>query len=204
MNDTVAFPPTSSLTALRGAVGEVVGAGDPVGCWARAVWLWRIFMALDGLIAVLWGIVDRIAAGEMVLEGRCPVAAVPVLGERPAGAGFGPVRRRVRRRVLGRAVAGVPAVAGRRVVAAAVASAGRAHVRFGREACGRRGRGLVGVSPGVSVRGRWVSNGGWGAAQTCAVNVPVNHRNVIRSLFLLGKIEFFGRWIATAPRGASC
>jgi len=33
MNRDSSFPPNSSLNALRGAVGGVVGAADTVGCW---------------------------------------------------------------------------------------------------------------------------------------------------------------------------
>ena len=68
MNSRVGASPHSSLCALRGAVGEVVGGGAVVRCWDRMVWLWRIFLALDGLIAMLWGMVDRLRAGDLVLD----------------------------------------------------------------------------------------------------------------------------------------
>ena len=168
MNDTVAFPPNSSLTALRGAVGEVLGAGDAVGCWDRMVALWRIFLALDGLIAVLWGIVHRLRAGEMVLEERYPAGAVAVLGERPGRAGSGLVRLRSSRRRA--AAVGVSVMAG---PCGLMGSVGRARVRFGRVEFGRRDRGLAGMSPVLAVRGRRFSDLGWGGLRNCALIVPV-------------------------------
>ena len=80
MNNTAALPPNLSLSALRGAVGGVLGAGDGLGCWDQVVWLWRIFWALDGLMATLWAIVYRLRAGEMALGGVGPVGAM-ALGE---------------------------------------------------------------------------------------------------------------------------
>jgi hypothetical protein len=160
MNDTVAFSPNSSLTALRGAVGEVVGAGDAVGCWDRVVSLWRIFWALDGLIAVLWGIVDRLRAGEMVLEGRCPVGAVAVLRERAGRAGCEPARVRA-------AVAGIRAVVGRRVLARPVVSVGRARVDLGSIEPG-----LVGMSPVLAILCWRFSNGGLDLSQNHVPIVP--------------------------------
>jgi len=164
MNNTAALPPNLSLSALRGAVGGVVGAADELGCWDRVVSIWRIFWALDGLIAVLWAIVHRLRAGDAVVGGGCPAGAA--LGERAVVAGSGPVRVR--------AVSGVRAVAGRRVLAGAVASVGR--VRLGARArvdWGRRGRVLVGVSPVLAVRGRWFSEFGWGVGRNCVLIVPV-------------------------------
>jgi hypothetical protein len=171
MHTTVAVPPPSSLTALRGAVGEVVGAGDAVGCWDRLVSLWRIFLALDELMAVLWGIVDRLRAGEMVLDGRCPAGAVAVLGERPGVAGSGLVRLRpARQRPV---AAGVSAMAGPCGLMGPMGSVGRARWRFGRVECGRRDRGLAGMSPVLAVRGRRFSDLGWGGLRNCALIVPV-------------------------------
>ena len=163
MTDTVAFSPNSSLNALRGAVGGVVGAADGLGCWDRVVSIWRIFWALDGLIAVLWAIVHRIRAGEVPLGLGCPAGAA-ALGEPPRVVGLRQVR----------AVAGVRAVAARRVLTGAVASVGR--VRRGVRArvdWGRRGRVLVGVSPVLAVRGRWFSEFGWGVGRNCVLIVPV-------------------------------
>ena len=171
MNKRVATPPHSSLTALRGAVGEVLGAGDAVGCWDRMVALWRIFLALDGLIAVLWGIVHRLRAGEMVLEERYPAGAVAVLGERPGRAGSGLVRLRSSRRRA--AAVGVSVMAGSCGLMGPVGSVGWARVRFGRVACGRRDRGLAGMSPVLAVRGRRFSDLGWGGLRNCALIVPV-------------------------------
>jgi len=108
MNIGSAPPLNLSLDALRGAVGEVVG-GE--GCWDRVVSIWRIFWALDRLIAVLWGIVHRLRADGM------PVGLVE-----PAGAARDerPVVARVRRV---RAVGCVRTVAARRVLMLAVGKA---------------------------------------------------------------------------------
>jgi hypothetical protein len=153
MDNTAAVSPDFSLSALRGAVGGVVGAADAVGCWDRLVSIWRIFWALDGLMAVLWAIVDRLRAGEMSLGLGCPAGAVS--DERPVAAGLRPVRLR--------AVAGVRAVAGRRVR------------RFSRPRVDweRQERVLGGVSAVLAVRCRWFSELGWGAARSCVLFVPV-------------------------------
>lgn len=165
MNTRVAVPPNSSLSALRGAVSELVGAGDAVDGWNRLVSLWRIYRALDRLIAVLWSIVHRIAASEMPLDGRSPVVAVAC--ERPIMAGSGLGRRATRRRparlrtVLPRAtVACVPAIVGRRVPVERVASPGRAH-RLDR------------VSSVVAVRCRPFLDLARAPLRNCAVIVPV-------------------------------
>jgi len=155
MNDCSAVSPPLSLSALRGAVGEVVGAADEVGCWDRLVSIWRIFWALDGLIAVLWAIVDRLRAGDGLVGGACPAGTV--LCRRPG---------RVR------AVAGVRAVSGRRVVTGAVASVGRVR-RGGRALVAWRGRVLVGESPVLAVRGRRFSELGLGSARNCVLIVPI-------------------------------
>ena len=164
MDNSAAVSPPLSLSALRGAVGGVVGAADDWGCWDRVVSVWRIFWALDGLIAVLWAIVHRIRAGDGVVSGDCP--AGPVRDERLVIAGSGPVPQR--------AVARVRAMAGRRVLTGAVASVGR--VRRGVRArvdWGRRGRVLGGVSPVLVVRCRRFSELGWGSSRNCVLIVPV-------------------------------
>jgi hypothetical protein len=160
MDNTSAVSPNLSLSALRGAVGGVVGAADDLGCWDRVVSIWRIFWALDGLMAVLWAIVDRLRAGEVSLGGGCPAGTMAVLGERPGIAGL----RRVR------AVAGVRAVSGRRVLAGAVASVGRVR-RFSRARMEWRGRVLVGISPVLAVRCRLFSELGWGLSRNCTLFV---------------------------------
>ena len=161
MNKRVATPPHSSLTALRGAVGEIVGEADAAGGWDRLVSLWRIFWALDGLMALLWSIVDRIAAGEIALDGRCSAGAVVVSDERPAVAGVRrPSRRRLSRPRLAQLQVSQPrpavsCVAVPRVLVRPMASPGGA-------------RRSVGMSPVLAVRGRWVLNLGWG----CHITTP--------------------------------
>ena len=157
MDNTVAAPPNLALNALRGAVGEVVGAADDLGCWDRLVSIWRIFWALDGLIAELWAIVHRLRSGEGLVVGAPS-------DERPVVAGSRPVRVR--------AVACVRAVSGRRVLTGAVASVGRVR-RGGRALIAWRGRVLVGVSPALAVRCRRFSELGWGSARNCALIVPI-------------------------------
>ena len=161
MNTAPACPSNSSLCALRGAVGEVVGAGGGFGDWDRLVWLWRIFWALDGLLALLWSIVDRIGSGEIVLVGLCPSAAMPVRGVVPGVAEPGVVRRAVRRRaVLVRAaLAGVRVKTARRVLAGPVALRGGA--------CG-----FGGIFPILVVPLWGFSDFGRGAEQTHVQNVP--------------------------------
>ena len=159
MDNSAAVSPPLSLNALRGAVGGVVGAADGLGCWDQVVSIWRIFWALDGLIAVLWAIVHRLRAGEVRLGGVCPAGAA--LGERPVVAGSGPVRRR--------AVARVRAMAGRRVLTGAVASVGRVR-RFAWVDRRRCDRGLGGVSP---VRCRLFSELGLAPSSICVLIVPV-------------------------------
>jgi hypothetical protein len=163
MDNTSAVSPNLSLSALRGAVGGVVGAADDLGCWDRVVSIWRIFLALDGLMAVLWAIVDRLRAGDGLLGGGCPDGAAAALGERPVVAGSG----------LMRAVAGVRAVSGRRVLAGAVVSVVRVR-RCARARVEWRDRVLVGVSSVSAVRCRRFSELGWGAARNCVLFVPVS------------------------------
>jgi hypothetical protein len=158
MNNTAAISPNPSLTALRGAVGGVVGAVDDLGCWDRMVSIWRIFWALDGLIAVLWAIVHRLRCGDGLIGGGCPAGAAS--GERSVVAGLRPVR--------------VRAVAGRRVLTGAVASVGRVR-RGGRSvmAWSWQGRVLVGESAVLARWCRLFSELGWGAARSCVHFVPV-------------------------------
>jgi len=161
MNQTVAPPLPLSLNALRDAVGGVVDAGD---CWDRLVCIWRIMRALDGLMAVLWAIVHRLRAGETPLGVGCPVVAAR--DERPVIAGSGPVRLR--------AVAGVRAMPGRRVLTTATASAGRVQRGWWRRVdWGWRDRALAGTSPVLASRGRRFSESGWDASQSCVLIVPV-------------------------------
>ena len=136
MNRT-AVSPSLSLSALRGAVGGVVGAADELGCWDRVVSIWRIFWALDRLIAVLWAIVERLRADD-----GCSAGA-----ERSLIAVSGSVRVLVVRRRSGR----------RRAVATVrpVASVGR--VRRCLRApvdWGLLGRGLAWRAPDLVFRGR--------------------------------------------------
>ena len=164
MDNTVAVSPNSSLSALRGAVGEVLGAADAVGCWDRLVLVWRLMWALDGLMAVLWAMVDRLRAGDGLVGLGCPAGVA--CDERPVAAGSGPVRRR--------AVAVVRAVSGRRVLTGAVASVGRVR-RGGRSvvAWSWPGLDLVGVSPVLAVRCPRFSELGWGSSRSCVLIVPV-------------------------------
>ena len=162
MDNTAGLSPNLSLSALRGAVGEVVGAADDLGCWGRVVSIWRIFWALDRLMAVLWAIVDRLRAGETPLGLGCPAGAA--LGERPGVAELRPVRLR--------AVAGVRAVSGRRVLTGAAAG-GEPCGAWSQAGWGCRDRGLGGVSPVLAVRGRLFSELGWGASRSCVLIVPV-------------------------------
>jgi len=157
MNDNSAASPPLSLSALRGAVGEVVGGADDLGCWDRMVSIWRIFWALDGLMAALWAIVDRLRSGEGLVGGAPS-------DERPVVAGLRPVRVR--------AVTGVRVVSGRRVLTGAVTSVGRVR-RGGRPLVVWRSRVLTGVSPVLAVRCRRFSELGWGSAQNCALIVPI-------------------------------
>jgi hypothetical protein len=169
MNRDSSFPPNSSLNALRGAVGGVVGAADTVGCWDQMVWLWRIFLQLDRLMAVLWAMIHRMRAGETWAGGVCPAGAV-VLGARPVVAGSGSARRRGVARVL--------MMPERRVVAAAVDSAGE--IRRGARLAdsgwrdwGCRGRVLGAMSSMSAVRGSRFSESGWGGSRSCVLIVPV-------------------------------
>jgi len=161
MDSRAAASPHLSLNALRGAVGGVVAASDDWNCWDRLVSIWRIFLALDGLIAVLWAIVHRLRAGDELVGEACSAGAASA--ERVAVAGPGSVRRRV--------AAGVRAVAGRRVLAGATASVGR--VRRYQRARVAFGRVLAGVSPVLAVRCRRSSELGWVAARNCALIVPL-------------------------------
>jgi len=161
MNNSAAASPPLSLHALRGAVGEVVGATDDLGCWDRVVSIWRIFLALDGLIAALWAMVYRMRAGETLVGGGFSAGAA--LGERPVAAGPGPVRRRVS--------AGARAVVGRCVLTGAVASVGR--VRRCPRVREAFWRGLVRVPPVLAVRCRRFSEPGWVTSRSCVLIVPV-------------------------------
>lgn len=96
-----------------------MGVVDSESAWDQLVWMWRVFWALDGFIALLRSIVERIASGEIVLDGRPVEAVVAQLG--CAGSGWGRSvgvettgRRRLPRGVPAAAVAGVRvAVVGR-------------------------------------------------------------------------------------------
>ena len=156
MNEIASPPPPLNLHALRGAVGDVVGAA---GCWGQLVWIWRIMGALDGLIAVLWAIVHRLRAGDVLVGGGCPAGAG--LDRRLMVAGTGPVRRRP--------VVRVRAVAVRRVLTEAEASVGRVQ-GFSPGNRGRFDCGLDGISP---VRRRLFSELGCGASRNCVPIVPV-------------------------------
>jgi hypothetical protein len=163
MNSTTALSPHLSLTALRGAVGGVVGAEDGGGCWDQLVWLWRIFSALDGLMAVLWALVHRIRADGVKLALVGPAVAEIVRREPSVVTG---VRRR--------AVAGGQAVPGRRVSSAVVALV--RPVQWGARVpvdWGPRGRDLAWRAPVLAVRGSRFSKLGMGDAQNCALIVPV-------------------------------
>ena len=161
MTEIASPPPPLNLHALRGAVGDVVGAA---GCWGQLVWIWRIMGALDGLIAVLWAIVHRLRAGEALPRGECPEAAARC--ERPVMAGSGPVRLR--------AVVGARALPERRVPAAAVASAGRVRRGARRQVEWRWPDRVSARMSAVLVReGRGFSDLGGSAAQSCVLIVPV-------------------------------
>ena len=169
MNITTASPSNSSLSALRGAVGEVVGVGDGVGGWDRLVWVWRVFWALDGLLALLWSIVERIASGEIVLEGVRAGEAVAMRGPLSDVAGSAVMRRVARGRTAPlrasrvRAVVPVCAVAGGRAVAGFDAASG----------WGLSSGGLVGAAPVLAVRVHHFSELAWDAGQSCVLIVPV-------------------------------
>ena len=175
MNITTASPPNSSLSALRGAVGEVVGDGDPRGCWGRVVLLWRIFRALDGLMALLWDIVQRIGAGEIKLDGcsAADVAVMPVPLVVVAGAGL--ERRGLALRPAVRL--GSPVLA-----AAEMPALWREAGDCGRSTAGRwvlpgaggwLGRELVGEPAGFGGRCLPVLELGWGGLENCVLIVPV-------------------------------
>jgi len=158
MNKT-AVSPSLSLSALRGAVGGVMGAADEVGCWDRVVSIWRIFWALDRLMAVLWAIVDRLRAGEGCLAGA-------VGTERPLVAASGPVRllvarpRLVRRRAVAAVRPVVTVGRGRRCL--------RAPVDWG-----PLSRGLAWRAPDLAVWGLRFSAVGSGLTRNCVHFVPV-------------------------------
>jgi len=152
MKTTTAVSSLSSLSALRGAVGGVVDAADAEGWWDRLVWLWRILSALDGLMATLWAIVDRLRAGEIVPGGVCPAGTV-AMGARPVVAGSRPVRRRV--------------VADRCGVAVVPAERARPRMEWG-----WRDLGLVAMAPIAAARLRISSESGWRASRSCAIIVP--------------------------------
>jgi hypothetical protein len=171
MNKRVATPPHSSLTALRGAVGEIVGEADAAGGWDRLVSLWRIFWALDGLMALLWSIVDRIAAGEIALDGRCSAGAVVVSDERPAVAGVRrPSRRRLSRPRLSQLQVSRPRLSQLQVsqLRPAVSCVAVPRVLVRPMASPGGARRSVGMSPVLAVRARRVLNLGWG----CHITTP--------------------------------
>ena len=163
MDNTVAAPPNLALNALRGAVGEVVGAADDLGCWDRLVSIWRIFWALDGLISVLCAIVHRLRAGEVPPDGdclgrTCLAGTAAETGENLVVVGPGMVRRRPAAGVRARPVASV----GR------VRRCGRPVVEWG-----WRGPGLGGISPVLAVRCRLVSKLGRRLSRNRAQIVPI-------------------------------
>jgi hypothetical protein len=165
MNTAAAISPNSSLNALRGAVGGVVGAAEDGDCWDRLVWLWRILSALDGLMVTLWEIVYRLRAGEIALGGVCPAGAM-ALGTRPVVAASRLARVRAR--------TGVRAMPDRRGLTGAMAPAG-GEPRGARPLMewGWRDRGLVALSPVQGGRWRMFSEPGWGASRSCDLIVPV-------------------------------
>jgi len=176
MNTSASLSHSSSLSALRGAVGEIVSGGDPDSAWDRLVWMWRIFMALDGLIALLRSIVGQIASGEIRLDPVRPGAAVAVAVQSvPAGVvGFGAVgpraaalrvsRRRIAR--LRTAVMVPVRVLGSRV-RTCVAVAGVRAGWVGSPVLATSGWDLVGGRAGLDARRRWFSKGGWGLPENC-------------------------------------
>ena len=175
MNRDVRISPDLSLTALRGAVGEVVGVGRAGDCWDQIVGLWRIFQQLDRLMALLWTMIHRIRAGEHGVAGVCPAAAaIGCARVVVAGSGLGRLR----------AVAGDRAMPGRPGLMGAVASAGEGRlVDLGSWDCGLPDRGWP--DPGCQARcwgelppmsgGGWrrFSESGWGGARSCVLIVPV-------------------------------
>jgi hypothetical protein len=165
MNTAAAISPNSSLNALRGAVGGVVGAAEDGDCWDRLVWLWRILSALDGLMATLWAIVYRLRAGEIALGGVCPAGAM-ALGARPVVAASRLARVRAR--------TGVRTMPDRRGLTGAMALAG-GEPRGARPLMewGWRDRGLVALSPVQGGRWRMFSESGWGASRSCDLIVPI-------------------------------
>ena len=164
MNRSVALPANSSLRALCGAVGEVA---DAVGGWDRLVSLWRIFRALDQLMAVLWSIVHRSAADGVPVGGFCPGGAMAVLSEPPGVGGTGAVRRASRMPTARlRAVRPVAAVAGVRAMAGWSGLAGRVDRPGGARVMG-------GISPVLAVRCRRFSEPRWDTSQNDVLIVPV-------------------------------
>jgi hypothetical protein len=161
MNDNSAVSPNLSLSALRGAVGGVFEMADDLGRWDRLVGIWRIFLALDGLIGVLWAIVHRLRGGGGLFVGSFSARAARA--ERLVVAGSGPVRLR--------AVAGVRTMAGRRVLTEAVASVGR--VRRSSRARVDWGPGVAGVSPVLAIRRRRFSELGWSSSWSCVLIVTI-------------------------------
>jgi hypothetical protein len=154
MNGGFSPSPDLSLRALRGAVGEVVGGA---GCWDRVVSIWRIFWALDGLISVLWGIVHRLRAGEMLVGLDGPAEVVVASHQRPG-------RRR--------AVAGGMAMPGRRVLTSVATSVGGMRRERPRVDWDWRGRKMVVMPPVLAVRGARFSELGWGLSRNCILIVP--------------------------------
>ena len=152
MNDTVTSPPNPSLTALRGAVGGFVGSADDGGCWKRVVSIWRIFLALDRLIAVLWAIVERLRAGDGLVDGVRPAKVAP--SEAPRVGELRPIRAR--------------AVTVRCVPTAMVVSVGRVLPDHRPPvAWVWPGSDRVGILPVLSVRSRLILELWWAAAHKC-------------------------------------
>jgi len=162
MNTTVSPSSSLSLSALRCAVGGVVGVVDAESAWDQLVWMWRVFWALDGFIALLRSIVERIASGEIVLDGRPVEAVVARLG----CAGSGWVRsvgvETTGRRRLPR---GVPAA---ELCAAGTLAAAVAGVRVAVVGRVADGRSLVGLRSAGGVERR----AGGGLLRSATVGLP--------------------------------
>lgn len=157
MSTIVSLFPHSSLRALRGATSAVVGAGDTACCWDRMVALWRIFLALDGLMALLWSIVDQIAAGEIKLDGARRDKADVMRGERPVSAGPARVRPAARR-------------------PAPVAGVGVTPISHGSAGWECRDRGFVRPFPVLAVGLRQFSDLGLDAVRNCVQIVTIIQR----------------------------
>ena len=158
MANTSAVSPNSSLSALRGAVGGVLGAADDLGCWDRVVSIWRIFLALDRLIAVLWAIVERLRAKVDLAGGVGPAKVAP--SGRPQVGGSRPKR--------------VRALSGRRPSTAVVVSVRRILPSHRPPVgCAWPGCDLGGISSVPAIQSLLFSELGWAAARDCAVFVTI-------------------------------